>query len=344
MIRSSQYEPEAALAAFLNALPKTETHLHLEGALAFYHVQQREPVRFSRPPASWEDGFRFRSFAHFEEELLDMVAAYHASPEAYYRSAKEIFARLLKEENVRYVECSFASGVIEFVGGDGAATAEAIKSAAPKEMDVRVFMGIHHSGYNERTVSWIDQSMHWPHLDGVDLHGPEDAPIDGEWTVDLWARFADAGKRLKAHAGEFCGPEFVRYVLDAMQVKRIQHGVRSIEDPSLVERLVEERIILDVCPISNLKLGVVPSLREHPIAELMEAGVLCTVSTDDPISFGNRLAHEYAALHRELHFDFARLGEVAANGFRSADIPDAEKQRWLAEIDSVVQRHLRGIS
>lgn len=331
-------QPSAALASFLRDLPKTETHLHIEGALPFHFVRGQHPERYPVPPASWAHDFRFRSFAHFEEELLGMAMAYHSSPERYHASCKEIFHCLYHEEGVRYVECSFASGVLEFVGGDGAGNAEAIKRAAPEGLEVRLYLGVHHLGYNENTAAWIEDSVRWEHLDGIDLHGPEDAPM-GDWAPALWEKFRAAGKRTKAHAGEFCGPEFVRYALDELKVERIQHGVRSVEDPLLVERLVAESVTLDVCPISNVKLAVVESMKRHPIRRLFDAGVRCTLSTDDPICFGNRLRDEYAALHHELDFGFEELARLAANGFHVADMDAERRAAYLNEINEVVQRH-----
>lgn len=327
------------LEAFLRDLPKTETHLHLEGALPFHFVCEAYPDRYNAVPASWAPDFRFKSFAHFEQELLDMAAAWHHSPERYHLSATEIFGRLSREQGVKYVECSFASGVLEFMGGDGAATAEAIKSAAPEGLEVRLFMGIHHDGYHEGTRKWIDQSVDWPYLDGVDLHGTETVPV-GPWAVDLWSRFRAAGKRTKAHAGEFLGPDFVAWAMDALKVERIQHGVRAIEDPHLLVRLAAAGVVLDVCPISNVKLAVVPSMAEHPLRRLIEAGVICTISTDDPISFGNTLNDEYRALVAELNFSFAELAQLARNGFSSADLPPPTRRHWIGEIDRVIASYV----
>lgn len=335
------YQATPELAAFLADLPKTETHLHIEGALPFHFVHEADPVTYPKVPASWADDFKFRSFAHFEEELLAMVAQWYHSPERYYTAASEVFDKLYHQHGVRYVECSFASGIIEFIGGDGSANATAIKSAAPDGMDVRVFMGIHHPGYNQRTVAWIDDSVNWPDLDGIDLHGPEDQPM-GDWAPMLWSRFQAAGKRTKAHAGEFCGPDFVRYALDSLGVKRIQHGVRSVESPELVERLSREGVVLDVCPISNVKLDVVPSMREHPIRRLFDAGVCCTISTDDPISFGNNLTEEYVALYQDLGFTLEELGQIARNGFLSADLDVNQKNRYGARIEQAVAEHSTG--
>src|SRR5450755_4066488 len=103
---------DSSLAAFIQALPKTETHLHLEGALPFELLQRVRPD-FKQPPASWARDFKFRDFAHFETELLDMAFSWFTSPERYHEAAKLIFARHVAQ-NVQYVETSFASGVVEF--------------------------------------------------------------------------------------------------------------------------------------------------------------------------------------------------------------------------------------
>jgi len=332
------YEPDKALAAFLRELPKTETHLHLEGALPFHFVQEMNPALYRNSPASWDSHYKFSSFAQFENELIAMSAPFHHSPEQYYRSAKEIFSRLYAEEQVRYVECSFASGVLEFMGGDGAANAEAIKQAAPAGMEVRVFMGIHHNGLTAKSRGFIEDAVHWKYLDGVDLHGEETLPLE-PWASEVWQAFRAAGKRTKAHAGEFCGAEFVERVMEQLGVDRIQHGVRSIEDRILVERLADEGIVLDICPISNVKLAVVERMELHPIRELFDAGVCCTVSTDDPLSFGNRLSQEYAALHQALGFTYRELGQLARNGFLTSDMDPAQRRMYLDTIDSVVARH-----
>lgn len=311
------YRPDPTLGRFLKRLPKTETHLHIEGALPWEMLNALDPVRFPSPPVSWEDDYRFPTFTQFEEELLEMAFAWYTSPERYHEAARAIFQRLRDVENVRYIETSFASGLIEFLGLDGKAVAEAIKQAAPAGLPVRVFMGIHHDGYTERSRAFIEDSLNWESLDGLDLHGTETVPLE-PWTADLWRRAREAGKETKAHAGEFAGPEFVRQVVEELGVTRIQHGVRAVESPGLVEELRNIGAALDVCPISNVKLGVVPDMARHPIRELVRSGVDCTVSTDDPVSFGNSLTGEYTALHTELGFTYRELGHVAATGFRHA--------------------------
>jgi adenosine deaminase len=171
----------------------------------------------------------------------------------------------------------------------------------------------------------LDEALSWTNLDGIDLHGPEDFPVDS-CAPDYFCRAREAGKFTKAHAGEFCGPEFIRYAVETLGAQRIEHGVRAIEDPGTVALLAARRIALDVCPTSNVKLGVVPSAAAHPIKQLMDAGVICTVSTDDPISFGSTLADEYHLLADSLGFSKHDLARVAQAGFEVALAPAAWRQ------------------
>lgn len=328
-------EDKEALQRLIAALPKTETHLHMEGALPWELLHGLDSRKFAEPPASWDRGYRFTSFAQFEEELLEMAFAWFRSPERYYEAARVVLEKLWREENVRYVETSFASGVVEFLGLEAREVARAIRSAAPDGMEIRVFMGIHHDGYTERSRGFIEGSLGWEEVAGLDLHGTETTPLE-PWTADLWARARAAGKRTKAHAGEFAGSGFIRRVVDELGVRRIQHGVQAVEDPELMKELGGMDAVLDLCPISNVKLGVVESLAAYPIRAFMEAGICCTVSTDDPVSFGNCLRDDYAALHEEAGLSFEELGQLARNGFASADATNVWIAEQVAEIDAVV--------
>ncbi len=325
---------EAELLSFIQSLPKTETHLHIEGALPWELLHGLEPERFPAPPASWADDYRFESFARFEEELLSMAVPWFTSPERYHEAAKVIF-RGQVEQNVKYVETSFASGVVEFGGLDGEAIAEAIRAAAPEGLEVRVFMGIHRTGYTDRSRGFLDDCIRWEHLTGIDLHGPETPPLEA-WTPRLWKRMADEGKQVKAHAGEFGPAENVRQVIDDLGVRRVQHGVRAIEDQALVRRLADEGVVLDICPISNVKLAVVGSFEEHPLGAFLDEGVVCTVSTDDPLSFGNTLTQEYLALAGPMGFSRRRLAEVARNGFRVAVCDSSVTESHIRALDAII--------
>jgi len=320
------------LHAFIQSLPKTETHLHIEGALPFELLQRVRP-EFERPPASWAPDFKFTDFAHFEEELLDMAFSWYTSPERYHEAAKLIFARHVAQ-NVKYVETSFASGVIEFLGLDGPAVLAAIRAAVPAGLEVRVFIGIHHNGAGPKMKPVLEDALGWKDLAGIDLHGTESFPLE-PWSAEYWAAARKAGKYTKAHAGEFMGADFVRRILDELQPHRIEHGVRAVEDKALVTALARDSVALDVCPISNHKLMPGVTLANHPIRTLFDAGVKVTISTDDPISFGNTLNDEYAALAEHRGFTRRELAQLARNGFEVAFMTAEQKRKWLDALDTV---------
>jgi len=318
--------------SFAQSLPKTETHLHLEGALPLELLRRVRP-EFAQPPASWAHNFKFRDFGHFEKELLDMAFSWYTSPQRYHEAAKVIFARLAAQ-NVKYLETSFASGIIEFGGLNGREVLAAIHTAVPDGLEVRIFLGIHHSGAGPKMRPVLEEALGWKELAGIDLHGFEDAPLE-PWTAPYWAAARQAGKFTKAHAGEFMGADFVQRIIDELQPQRIEHGVRAIENPAVVQALIARGIALDMCPISNHKLMPGISLFNHPIRKLFDAGVKVTISTDDPISFGNRINDEYVALADKGGFSRRELVEIARNGFDVALMPHERKQPWLDQLAAI---------
>ena len=241
------------------------------------------------------------------------------------------FARQVVE-NVRYVETSFHLPITQFIGVPGREIIAAIRAAVPPGLEVRIFAGMLRTDYAGAMQAVIDDLENWDDLAGVDLHGLESLPTE-PWTAKVWARLRAAGKVTKAHAGEFDGPHRVREAIELLGVTRVQHGIRAIEDAAVVALARDRGVTFDTCPISNLKLRVVPTLAEHPLRRLMRAGVRCTVSTDDPLVFANRVSDEYLALFNEAGFSRGELAQLARNGWAVADVPGAVRQKWLAEID-----------
>lgn len=142
-----------------------------------------------------------------------------------------------------------------------------------------------------------------------------------------------AGLISAPHAGEHAGPESVRAALDALGARRIQHGVRAIEDPDLVRRLVDERVCLDVCLTSNVQLGVTPSLEKHPLPALLQAGVPVSLNADDPVIFGCGLLDEYELSRRVFGVDDTVLATIAADSIRASGAPESIRTGALARID-----------
>jgi adenine deaminase len=323
---------ERQLDELVRALPKTETHLHLEGALPIDLLRQ---VRPDAPRRSWRESFKFGGFDDFLAELLAWQGAWFTSAERYHIAAREVFRRHL-DENVRYVEVSFASGALESAQLDGAEVLAAIRAAIPSGLEVRIFLGIHHDGFTPRMGPVLRECLDWEGLAGLDLHGAENVPLE-PWTAPLWRAARERGKKTKAHAGELMGPGFVWQVLEELAPDRIEHGLRAAEDERLVAALIRRGIALDMCPISNEKLVSGVTLENHPIRHLYDAGVTVTLSTDDPLSFGNSVSDEYIALVERRGFARHEIVEIAKNGFRVADLAKEAKESFCEEIDRVAR-------
>lgn len=320
-------------AEFIHCLPKTETHLHIEGALPSTLLQKLDPQKFAAPQACWAPEFKWPCFEDFEAHLIEHAVQWFTTPERYHEAAKEIFAGHLAQ-NVRYVETSFHAGIIEFLGIPGPEILAAIRSAIPDGLEVRVFMGMARNSYNATLAPVLEECVTWEGLAGIDLHGVEYLPLEA-WTPKLWEKARDHGLVTKAHAGEFGPAAHVREAIEVLGAKRIQHGIRASEDARVVDFAIQQDATFDVCPISNVKLDVIDKLEDHPIRQFFDRGLRCTVSTDDPFSFGNTVEDEYAALSAGLGFSNDELKQIARNGFEVALVDVATRAKWIAEVDAV---------
>jgi adenosine deaminase len=325
---------ESATTDFIHRLPKTETHLHIEGALPASLLQQLDPAKFTQPQACWASDFKWQCFEDFESHLIEHASLWFISPERYYEAAKVIFEGQLAQ-NVRYVETSFHAGMLEFLGIPGQEIVNAIRSAAPDGLEVRVFMGMARNSYNEVLAPVLEDCVTWDGLAGIDLHGVEYLPLE-DWTPKLWEKARAHGLTTKAHAGEFGPAAHVREAIELLGVRRIQHGVRAIEDDAVVDLAIECGATFDVCPISNVKLDVVDKLENHPIRQFFDRGLRCTLSTDDPFSFGNTVEDEYSALSAGLNFTHLELAQLAKNGFEVALLDEGVRAKYMAEVDATV--------
>jgi adenosine deaminase len=148
----------------------------------------------------------------------------------------------------------------------------------------------------------------------------------------LFDRARREGLGCVAHAGEEGPPSYIWEALDLLRVTRIDHGNRCLEDPALVARLRDERVPLTVCPLSNLRLGAVARMEDHPLPAMLEAGLLVTVNSDDPAYFGGYIEDNYRLIQRDLGIDDAQLLELAGNSFQAAFLSDGERARYRKEL------------
>ena len=324
------------LTAFVQSLPKTETHLHLEGSLPLELARRMDPEYFATTPVYWRPDFRFTDFTQFQEQFDRYFFKWFVSPENYFESCQRVFADVVAQNGV-YLEASFHLGTAERIGGvPFREIARAIHAAKPPGLELRLFLGMFRDHYAGRLAKVVDEAITWDEIAGVDLHGferPEFLP----WSADIWAKVRALGKITKAHAGEFMPAADVRRAVEYLGVRRVQHGLSALGDAAVMQLLRDRDVTLDMTPISNVKLLAVPSMREHPIKKFLDAGVRCTISTDDPMLFGNRLNDEYLALANEAGLDRATLVKIARNGFEVADLPAAVKARYFRQLEAAAR-------
>ena len=285
------------------SFPKIELHVHLEATVrpeTLLEIARRNDFAL---PADTPEGirelYRYRNFDHFIEVWILTTNALQTADD--FRQVVVDYAAEAARHGAVYVEgifspiertwrgvswadlfsgyCDGAQEAFELHGVEVLLTPD-VTRGAPVEDGFELVRQA--ARYKERGIA------------GIGLGG-EEALYPPEKFTDVFALVREEGFGSVPHAGEVAGPESVRGALDALHADRIRHGIRAVEDPELLEELAERRVVLDVTPVSNLRTGVVASLEDHPLPELVAAGVPCTVSTDDPEMFDTDLTREYDA-------------------------------------------------
>lgn len=298
-------------------VPKLELHLHLEGAAPPALIKQlafEKKLDISNIFTP-DGGYDYRDFWHFLE-VYEAATSVLTGPEEFKRLTRAVLDESAAH-GVIYTEAFLSP---DFCGGrDVGAWREYLAAIREAADEARAAHGIemrgiitairHFGGDPARETALCAQETAGDFITGFGMGGDEKSghPKDFAYAFDM-AR--EAGLRLTTHAGEWGGAQEVRASLDALKVERVGHGVQSIDDPALIERLVEEGIVLEVCPGSNVFLGVYPQLSAHPIERLRSEGVKVTVSTDDPPFFRTTMSREYEDLERVFGWDVARFTEV----------------------------------
>lgn len=322
------------------ALPKVELHLHLEGAAppGFIRGLAREKRLDISGIFDARGHYRFRDFPDFLK-VYEAACTTLQSPQDFHRLTLAVLEQSARD-GVIYTEAFISPDFCG--GGDLVAWREylhAIQEAAQtaeKTMGVTlrgVATCIRHFGPRQaRRIALCAAETAGDFLTGFGMGGNETAgrAQDFAYAFDM-AR--EAGLRLTAHAGEWGGPQSVREVLEHLRVERIGHGVRAIEDPALVDRLTERGIVLEVCPGSNLALGLYPTLAAHPVARLRERGVKITLSTDDPPFFHTSNTAEYEALARSFGWTGEDFRAINTDAARAAFCDEDTRARILKRLE-----------
>lgn len=332
-----------SMRAFVAGLPKAELHVHHVGS-ASPHVVAGLAARYEgrtdvpADPAALAKYFEFTDFAHFIEVYLSVVDLIRDAEDV--RALTYGVAEDMVRQNIRYAELTVTPYSSVKRGIPGEAFMEAIEDAriaAERELgivlrwcfDIPGEAGLESAEVTEKLALGLRPDG----LVSFGLGGPE-IGVPRPQFQPYFDRARAAGLHSVPHAGESTGPETVWDALRHLGAERIGHGTQSVKDPALVDYLGEHRIPLEVCPTSNIATRVVERMEDHPIRQMVDAGLVVTVNSDDPPMFGTDLNREYEVVADLLELDEAGVAELARQAVRSSFQDEAGKARLLEDIDT----------
>ena len=331
------------LAALLRAMPKAELHLHIEGSLEpelMFALAARNGIAL--PYADVEAlraAYAFTDLQSFldiyyaganvlrtERDFEDMAWAYFQRAAADHVVHAEIFF-----DPQTHTARGIALGTV--IHGLRRARERAAAELGISSALILCFLR-HLS--EDAAFHILDAALPYrEHFIGVGLDSSERGHPPEKF-ARVFARCRELGLRVVAHAGEEGPPAYIATALDVLRAERIDHGVRCVEDPSLVRRLVAEQVPLTVCPLSNVRLRVFPDMRHHNLPALLDAGLCVTVNSDDPAYFGGYVNDNFTQLfaaHPRLRGEHAY--QLACNSFDASFVPPEARARWLERLNAV---------
>jgi adenosine deaminase len=324
-------------------LPKAELHLHIEGTLEpelMFELADRNGVTLAYPDV---DAVRR---AYVFDDLQSFLDVYYAGCSVLvtvddFADLTRAYLARAAADGVRHVEIFFdpqthtdrGIPLEVVVTGITAALAEGQRDLGVTSRLILCFL--RHLSADAAMATLEAALPHGEHFIAVGLDSSE-AGHPPEKFRAVFDRARAEGFLTVAHAGEEGPADYVRQALDLLGVQRVDHGVRCLEDPELVERLVRDQVPLTVCPLSNVKLAVVPELAAHPLRRMLELGLCVTVNSDDPAYFGGYVAENYRASAAALGLADDDLLRLARNSFRAAFLDDAARAAHLLALDAFV--------
>jgi adenosine deaminase len=330
------------LPALLRTMPKAELHIHIEGSLEpemIFRLAERNAVKLAYP-----DVEALRA-AYAFSDLQSFLDIYYAGASVLLTEQDFFdlgFAYLEKAaaENVRCAEVFFDP---QTHTARGVPIQHVILGLAHACRRAHAEWGVHaklilcflrHLSEAE-ALATLEAALPWrEHFIGVGLDSSERGHPPEKF-AHVFAHARALGLHVVAHAGEEGPPAYIEAALDVLKAERIDHGVRSVESPALVQRLARERMPLTVCPLSNVKLCVFPTLAEHNVPALLDAGLAVTINSDDPAYFGGYVNQNWLETFEALPQLGAREAHMLArNGFEASFASAADKARWIAELDA----------
>jgi len=337
----------SALHDLIARLPKAELHLHIEGSLEpelMMALAQRNGIEL--PFKTVEEIRAAYDFSNLQDFLdIYYLGMNVLQTEQDFFDLAWAYLERAHADNVRHVEIFFdpqghtERGIAFATVIDG--LTRALEQAETRwGMSSQLIMCFLRHLSEDAAFETLEQAMaHIERIDGVGLDSSEMGHPPSKFER-VFARAGELGLKRVAHAGEEGPPQYVYEALDLLHIDRVDHGNRALEDEALVKRLVDSKMALTVCPLSNLRLCGVERLEDHPMKRMLELGLVATCNSDDPAYFGGYVNENYVRTAEAVGLTAAEIITLARNSFIGSFLPQAEIARHLADIDAVIASEL----
>jgi adenosine deaminase len=335
------------LKKIIQGIPKAELHLHIEGSFEpelMFEIAKRNKISLSYDSIeSLKKAYKFNNL----QEFLDLyyIGAQVLIHEQDFFELTWAYLIKVHSQNVKHVELFFDPQTHTDRGIEFEVVINGIYKAlekGKKELNIsyKLIMSYLRHLSEEAAFETLEASLPFKDwIDGVGLDSSEVGNPPGKF-VNVFHESAMHGYKLVAHAGEEGPADYIWEALDLLNICRIDHGNRCLDDEELVERILEENIALTLCPLSNVALKVIQKLEEHPVAKMLEKGILATIHSDDPAYFGGYMNENYYETAKALNLNEEQLLQLAINAFEASWLDEKAKAKHVAD----VQEYFSGLS
>ena len=327
------------LKTLIEGIPKAELHLHIEGSFEpelMFEIAKRNSISLDYDSVeSLKKAYKFNNL----QEFLDIyyLGAQVLIHEQDFFDLTWAYLTKVYSQNVVHVEIFFDPQTHTERGIEFGTVINAIYKAlekGKKELNIsfKLIMSYLRHLSEEEAFKTLEQSLTYKDwIDGVGLDSSEMGNPPSKFEK-VFKASANHGYKLVAHAGEEGPSEYIWEALDLLKVVRIDHGNRCLDDDELVERLIKENIALTLCPLSNLELKVIQKMEEHPVAKMLERGILATIHSDDPAYFGGYMNENYYETAKALNLNKNQIMQLAKNAFEASWLSTGAKEKHLAAV------------
>jgi len=336
---------QIGMESFVKSIPKAELHLHIEGTLELelmFEIAKRNGIKLRyRSAEELKAAYSFKNLQNFlniyyegakvlihEQDFYDLTRAYLEKAHSQNVLHSEIFFNPQTHTNR-------GIGFDTVIGGVHKALNDAEEKLGISTGLIMCFLRDIDSESAMETLGKALRHKDWSIAVGLDSAEIGNPPSKFE---SVFEQACEEGFLTVAHAGEEGSADYVWEALNLLKVSRIDHGNHSLDDESLVQELVRRKVPLTLCPLSNLKLGIIDKMEKHPLKEMMEKGLFVTINSDDPAYFGGYINENYLAVQKAFKLDRENIYELAKNSFKASFLDESEKDEMIAKLNKQMEK------